>query len=68
MPKLSVPKLKVPPNPGTDEAQNMGCKCPVMDNHYGRGYYHDGKTFVYNMSCTVHKPITKEAPNASKKK
>lgn len=26
-----------PPNPGSDEAIRLGCTCPVIDNHYGRG-------------------------------
>lgn len=25
------------PNPGSDEAIEQGCKCPVMDNRRGRG-------------------------------
>lgn len=42
------------PNPGTQEARDKGCTCPVIDNHYGRGAYKDGKTFIYNMNCPVH--------------
>lgn len=26
------------PNPGSDEAVELGCKCPRMDNCYGKGY------------------------------
>ncbi len=25
-----------PPNPGSDEAIKMGCKCPIMDNNHGK--------------------------------
>lgn len=25
------------PNPGSDEAVERGCTCPVIDNHYGSG-------------------------------
>jgi hypothetical protein len=25
------------PNPGSDEAIDAGCTCPVIDNEYGRG-------------------------------
>lgn len=25
------------PNPGSDEAIEQGCKCPVMDNNRGKG-------------------------------
>lgn len=27
-----------PPPPGSDEALDLGCTCPRMDNAYGRGY------------------------------
>lgn len=39
------------PNPGSDEAIDLGCTCPLMDNHYGNrpdGYY----TMV--IGCPVH--------------
>ena len=26
------------PHPGSDEANDKGCLCAVMDNGYGRGY------------------------------
>jgi hypothetical protein len=39
-------------NPGSEEAVLRGCSCPVMDNHYGRGY--GGGGFVYNMTCVLH--------------
>lgn len=26
------------PNPGSKEAQKQGCICPVIDNHYGKGF------------------------------
>ena len=26
------------PNPGSFAAYKLGCQCPFMDNHYGRGY------------------------------
>ncbi len=53
------------PNPGTEAAQKAGCRCPVMDNHYGKGYYNDGKTFVYNMSCPLHYSKPEGTDNAS---
>lgn len=68
MPKIQIPKIATPPNPGTQEAQNLGCRCPVMDNHYGRGYYDDGKTFVYNSACVVHNLKKEGKKNASAKK
>ena len=37
--------------PGSDEAVAIGCKCPRMDNEYGRGC---GGQFVVRMDCPVH--------------
>lgn len=42
------------PNPGSKEARNMGCKCPVMDNGYGYGYMGIKDVFVFNLGCPVH--------------
>lgn len=25
------------PTPGSDKAIELGCNCPVIDNHYGKG-------------------------------
>lgn len=43
------------PNPGSDEALQMGCQCPVLDNRYGKGAY-KGKEgeFIISFSCPVH--------------
>lgn len=42
------------PNPGSDEAIAMGCKCPVMDNNHGKwapwppdGWWNNGKCLVH---------------------
>ena len=49
-----------PPNPGSSEAIDLGCTCPVIDNARGRGYMggakgKDGRTvFVYTEGCPVH--------------
>ncbi len=46
--------------PGSDAARKMGCKCPVMDNSYGRGYMggvkdEHGKTvYVISGICPLH--------------
>lgn len=29
--------MNTKPNPGSDEAVALGCKCPRMDNCYGKG-------------------------------
>jgi len=26
------------PNPGSNEAIERGCRCPVLDNHHGAGF------------------------------
>jgi hypothetical protein len=49
------------PNPGSDEAIKAGCRCPRMDNAYGRGYLggvtdkETGETlFVRVGDCPLH--------------
>lgn len=46
-------------NPGSDEAIEKGCRCPVMDNGHGRGCgMFDEKTgdplFWINEGCPLH--------------
>lgn len=41
------------PNPGSDEARVQGCRCPVLDNNFGRGCdFADG--FVTVEGCLLH--------------
>ena len=43
------------PNPGSDEAIELGCICPVMDNHHGAGMMIDGvQSFWRTAGCPVH--------------
>lgn len=42
------------PNPGSDEAQEQGCLCPVLDNGYGRGYRCLPGIFVMREDCPLH--------------
>lgn len=46
------------PNPGSKEAKEKGCTCPVLDNEYGKGAYIDKKTgkpvFWYTEGCPIH--------------
>ncbi len=43
------------PNPGSREAQAIGCKCPVIDNHHGAGMpYPNGPHFWISGDCPVH--------------
>ena len=41
-------------NPGSKEAIAAGCTCPVIDNHYGRGYRGIDGSFIYTVGCPVH--------------
>lgn len=41
-------------SPGSDAARRRGCVCPVMDNHYGRGYMGVRGVYVRVMDCPVH--------------
>lgn len=40
------------PNPGSTEARELGCLCPIMDNNYGAGRG-DGHFYI-NGACPVH--------------
>ena len=45
------------PNPGSKEAIEQGCKCPVIDNNRGAGIPDaDGKVnfFWYSSDCELH--------------
>lgn len=49
------------PNPGSIEARDQGCCCPVLDNGRGKGWMggvkdpETGETiFVITMSCPLH--------------
>ena len=44
------------PSPGSNEALDAGCSCPVIDNGHGRGYLGDGEKFgwVMNEDCPLH--------------
>ena len=44
-------------NPGSEEAIAAGCKCPVMENNHGRGYWlsKEGRPeFVMAGNCPLH--------------
>lgn len=42
------------PNPGSSEAVKQGCKCPVIDNRYGKGVRDGRDEFWINGSCPLH--------------
>lgn len=59
--------MKQIPAPGTEDAQNQGCTCPVMDNEYGRGYHGQAGIYVYTAGCPVHRPKIKIDAKRKKK-
>ena len=51
------------PNPGSREAIDLGCVCPVLDNNHGRqSPWGDGNWWVV-LGCPVHAP---EGPQEDK--
>lgn len=50
----------VRPNPGSREARDLGCRCPVVENGLGRGAFggvrgEDGRpVFVVSGNCPMH--------------
>lgn len=43
------------PNPGSNDALDKGCTCPVLDNGHGKGRVIDGKIqFWINWDCPLH--------------
>lgn len=40
-------------NPGSPQAREMGCCCPVLDNNRGEGYMGTDR-FVVSFDCPVH--------------
>ena len=42
------------PNPGSNEAVERGCKCPVLDNSHGKGYMMQKGIFVKVVGCPLH--------------
>lgn len=41
-------------NPGSDEALEEGCSCPVLDNSHGKGIKHQEEEFWVNFDCPLH--------------
>lgn len=48
--------------PGSEEAILHGCKCPEMDNYYGKGYCGNSNAVVVSLDCKVHRLLTVEEP------
>lgn len=45
---------EVIPNPGSPEAIEQNCSCPVLDNGHGRGYMGNPNAFVTSQECVLH--------------
>ena len=51
----SKTKIDFRPYPGSREARDAGCRCPIIDNAHGRGYMCDNhERFVVNDNCPIH--------------
>lgn len=50
------------PNPGSEEAQEQGCTCPVLDNNRGKGVPagKGGVEFWMSSDCPLHGTESKE--------
>lgn len=48
-------------NPGSDEAINHGCLCPVLDNNHGKGFFVHPESkepyFYIAGNCPLHGDI-----------
>lgn len=57
------------PPAGSPAAQRLGCSCPVLDNHYGRGYWGDGAKYgwIHREDCPVHGFPTSHTTDTAKK-
>jgi hypothetical protein len=43
-----------PPNPGSDEALDLGCRCAVLDNNHGRSAPWPPDGWWITVGCPVH--------------
>ena len=41
-------------NPGSDEAIEHGCTCPVLDNGHGSDVIGDTRGFIVEFGCPLH--------------
>lgn len=50
-------RRKKKPNPGSNEAVDLGCTCPVLDNEHGRGFPYpdiEEPVFWITAGCPLH--------------
>lgn len=56
------------PNPGSPEALDQGCQCPVSDNHHGQGMpYPSGLAWWISAECPLHTPQLKRDRGSSQR-
>ena len=46
--------MNTQPPPGSPEAIKKGCRCPILDNHHGKGYHGIQGIYVYSGNCPLH--------------
>lgn len=52
---MNVDLNEIPPSPGSSDALNLGCRCAVMDNNYGKGMViGDSVLYWVHSSCKLH--------------
>lgn len=61
-PDMEIKKEKIP-NAGSDEAIDLGCTCPIMDNEYGKGYMCMEGVFIHTEGCPIHVESLKQPTN-----
>ena len=61
-PDMEIKKEKIP-NAGSDEAFDLGCTCPIMDNEYGKGYMGMEGVFIHTEGCPIHVESLKQPTN-----
>ena len=61
-PDMEIKKEKIP-NAGSDEAIDLGCTCPIMDNEYGKGYMGMEGVFIHTEGCPIHVESLKQPTN-----
>jgi hypothetical protein len=47
-------------SPGSPEAKEAGCLCPVMDNCRGQGIFGSRGQFVISERCPLHGKVLRE--------
>lgn len=53
------------PNPGSAEAIEKGCTCPVLDNGHGNEELGKTRGFWVSGDCPLHAMKPKEQPHAN---